>query len=447
MIGRFAVLGAISCEALAVYTFAEWMAAGYDPRDQHAVNAITFIAVALFAYQLPRAIDYIAPPKPWDRAIIVYASFIALYGALRIEFGHDIAVWDLSWVKDFMRDSEATARIGGHAIAGAVLLFVIWARAASKSADDVDLEMVPKNLAIPFALVTALLILSAMTGRTGEVGRAGAAFYALAVVTLAASQSARSGATIGDLRAGGVTGAMLGGVAGAAVVLLLMFALFVGVVGPLIGPPLGAATETLLTWILTPPAWLLEKFFRFLFRGGGPLPQIDAGLRQLTNDKPNAADAAEKTPLYTKLGVIFLRMLAMAIVVAIVGGVIAFAMRARSRSKARALGEGQVSSVGSFGEDVGDLFRGLFRRGARKRSPAGDGVIRLYSEVLIRASDRGRERPPGETAAEFAPELAETFHTPVTDEITAAFQEARYAGRDPDPRTLADLERRWREAT
>ena len=53
----------------------------------------------------------------------------------------------------------------------------------------------------------------------------------------------------------------------------------------------------------------------------------------------------------------------------------------------------------------------------------------------------------GITAAEFAPELAETFHTPVTDEITAAFQEARYAGRDPDPRTLADLERRWREAT
>jgi len=440
VIGRIAVLGAISCEALAAYTLAEWIAGGYDATDRHAVRAVTFVAVALFAYQLPRVVDYLALPAPWGRVLIIYASFMVLYGALRIEFAQDLAIWDLSWAMDFLRDSQPTARAGGHAIAGAIFLFVVWARAASKSADDVDLEMVPKHFAVPFALVTVLLILSAMTGRTGEVGRAGAAFYALAVVSLAASQSARSGATIGELRAGGVTGAMLGGVAGAAAILLLLFALFVGIVGPLIGPPLGTATETLLTWIL-------EKFFRFIFSGAGPLPQIDAGLRQLGNDQPSDPGLSEKTPLYTKVGVVLLRMLALAIVAAIVAGVIAFALRARSRSRARALGEGQVSTVGSVGEDINALLRGLFRRGERRRSASGEGVIRLYSEVLIRASDKGHDRPPGGTAAEFAPELAETFQTPVTDEITAAFQEARYAGRDPDPRTLADLERRWRDAT
>ena len=102
---------------------------------------------------------------------------------------------------------------------------------------------------------------------------------------------------------------------------------------------------------------LLEKFFRFIFSGAGPLPQIDAGLRQLGNDQPSDPGLSEKTPLYTKVGVVLLRMLALAIVAAIVAGVIAFALRARSRSRARALGEGQVSTVGSVGEDINALLR------------------------------------------------------------------------------------------
>jgi hypothetical protein len=35
----------------------------------------------------------------------------------------------------------------------------------------------------------------------------------------------------------------------------------------------------------------------------------------------------------------------------------------------------------------------------------------------------------------------------VTDEITYAYEQARYAGREPDPTTLAALERQWREST
>lgn len=446
MIGRLAVIGTIACEALAVYVFAEFVAAGYEVGDQHAIMAITFVAVAIIAYFLPRLADFLSLPHPWHQVSIVAYSFFVLYGTLRLEFAHDLSLWNFSWVADFMRSSEATAREGGHAITGSVFLFVVWIRAASRSADDVDLEMVPRHLAVPFGVVTILLILSAMTERTAEVGRAGAAFYAVAVVTLAASQTARSGATIGEVRAGGITAAMLGGVVATATVLLLLFALFVGIVGPTIGPPLGAATEQLLTWILTPPAWLLERLFDLLFRGASPLPQLSPPPPILQADSGDA-DELKQRSLASKAGVAILRMLALAFVAAVVAGVVAFALRARSRAKNRDLNAGVASTVGSVGEDIGELFRSLFHRGPRKRSATGEGVIRLYSEVLLRASDRGLERPAGETPAEFAPGLTETFHTPVTDEITAAFQEARYAGRDPDPHTLAELERRWRQVT
>ncbi|MGH7753015.1 MAG: DUF4129 domain-containing protein, partial [Gemmatimonadales bacterium] len=59
----------------------------------------------------------------------------------------------------------------------------------------------------------------------------------------------------------------------------------------------------------------------------------------------------------------------------------------------------------------------------------------------------GHARRPGETPAEFAPVLEDTFHRPVTDEITHAYEQARYAGREPDGAALAALEHRWREGT
>ena len=442
---RLAVVGTIACEALAVYVLAEWVAAGYEPNDRHAVMAITFVGVALIAYFLPRAADVLALPKPWHQVLIGYVSFVVLYGTIRLEFAHDFAIWNMGWIPDFMRNSEETARRGGHAITGSLLIFLAWVRASSHSSDDVDLEMVPRHLAVPFGLVTIMLILSAMTDRTGEIGRGGAAFYAFAVVTLAASQTARSGATMGEVRAGGVTAAMLGGVAATATVLLLLFALFIGIVGPTLGPPLGAAVEQLLTWILTPPAWLLERFFALIFHGASPISPINAGPGLLEPAKPE--EIAKQTPIYVKLGVVFLRMVTLAIVAAVVAGVIAFALKVRSRSKTRELNAGVSSTAGSMGEDIGALLRSLFHRGPPKRSATGEGVIRLYSEVLLKASDKGLDRPAGETPAEFAPELADTFNTPVTDDITAAFQEARYAGRDPDPHALADLERRWRQVT
>ncbi len=94
------------------------------------------------------------------------------------------------------------------------------------------------------------------------------------------------------------------------------------------------------------------------------------------------------------------------------------------------------------------MFKSLF---SRKRAPepghATTEATRLYLEVLHKAETAGHQRPAGQTAHEFAPELHETFATPVTDDITAAFEAARYAGREPDARAVEEMRQRWqREA-
>ena len=70
--------------------------------------------------------------------------------------------------------------------------------------------------------------------------------------------------------------------------------------------------------------------------------------------------------------------------------------------------------------------------------------MRLYLEVLESARQAGTPRAASRTPHEFAPALIDAFHRDVTDEITAAFEHARYAGRAPDPAALADLRRRWK---
>jgi hypothetical protein len=64
--------------------------------------------------------------------------------------------------------------------------------------------------------------------------------------------------------------------------------------------------------------------------------------------------------------------------------------------------------------------------------------------VLARAEERGHARKLDRTPDEHAPELRRIFDSSVTDDITLAFEQDRYAGREPDPAFLSELEERWR---
>jgi hypothetical protein len=237
---------------------------------------------------------------------------------------------------------------------------------------------------------------------------------------------------------------MLAGTAAVAVVGLLLITLLTTIFGPIVGPVISRSIELVLTIVLTPFAWLLTKLFEALFAGANPFPDIPEQLIRTSEEAANPDESERSTA--GEAGVFLMRTIALLLFIGIAMLAATIFVRLRNRRKARILEGRDTSAVGSLREDFGAMFRGLFGR-KRHYEPgvATTEATRLYLEVLNKAEQAGHARPAGETAREFAPELQETFATPVTDDITRAFEAARYAGREPDSRMVEELRRRWHE--
>ena len=446
MIGRLAILAALLAEGLVFGTVAELLAASYDSSDPHAVSAWAFCFVALSGYGIPRLVEGFDLSPRTGYVLTGVLGTVVIYSLLRITLYGDIAIWQLGWIGDFLSDAQTTAEKGGHTITGAILLIATWARATLRSADEIEMESIPRSVAVPFALVTTFVVLGAVTDRSGEVGRVGAAFYVAAILSLTCSQLAMSGATFGELRAGGTAAVLLAGTAIVAVVGLVIITLVTTVLGPIVGPIISKTVQITLTIILTPFAWVLTALFDALFAGANPFPNIT---EQVANTSRDAADpsAAEQSQA-SKVSLFFMRTLALVVMLGVVALLMTVFVRLRKRSADRLLDGRESSAIGDLRTDLGSMFRSLMgRRKAREPGEATTEATRLYLEVLARAEQTGHARPTGETAREFAPVLNQTFATPVTDDITKAFEAARYAGREPDARTIEELRRRWEQNT
>jgi hypothetical protein len=445
MIRTAAVVGAVLAEALAIYTFAEWFAAGYDV-DRNALPWFAFVTVALVAFTLPRVTDWLALSERASYAVLWVVAYVVVYGFIRVTYAGDLALWDFAWVADFIEDSETATGAGSHAAIATLMLIVLWLRQSLRSVDDLDLEAMPRIIGPLFAFVTVIAVLGAMTARAGEVGRAAAAFYAVAIPALAFSQLALSGVTLGQVRAGGITATLLAGTVAATLACVAVAGLALAVFGPTVGPVLDRTIEIVLTIILTPPAIVLAWFFDLIFPDEAPRLNIEPSLTSPggTEEGDTGGDDGWSAKKIGAAG--FRTLLILGVMLAIIA-VVGYFTRLRKRVQEREE-EGPVrAAVGSLGEDFGGLWRSLRPRRTHALEPAGAGVARLYREVLERAEMTGHPRKPAETPSEFAPVLESTFHRPVTDEITHAYEQARYAGREPDPATLAALERQWREST
>ena len=446
MIAGLAILASLLADGLLFATVAELLAAAYEPTDPHAVSAWAFCSVAFAGYSFPRLVEGFEIGERRGYAITGVAGLVLIYMLVRITTVGDFAFWDLSWIADFLGDAEGTTEAGGHALTGAVLLIATWVRTTMRSGDEIEMEAIPRSVALPFALVTTMIVLGAMTDRSGEVGRAGAAFYLMAILSLVFSQLALSGATFGELRAGSTAGVILLGTGVVAVVGLLLIGLTLTVLGPIIGPIISKTTEVVLTIILTPFAWLLTKLFEALFAGANPFPAITENAVRTSEQAGNPEDD-ELSPA-GQAGIFFMRTLALLIFFGIVALLATVFVRLRRRGTIGQDDGRELSVVGNFREDLGSMFRSLFRRGpSRPEGYATTEATRLYLEVLARAEGAGHIRPEGETASEFAPELKKTFAAPVTDDITRAFEAARYGGRESDARDIEELRRRWERET
>lgn len=428
-------------EALAFYVFAEWIAASYRGEDAHAIGAWAFILITLVAFSGPDFLRGFGLSDRAARITMVVVALVLFYVILRIEYVGDLRFYDLSWIKDSVVSPAASSNNGSRSIVGIVILLAAWVRASLKANDEIDLENVARQVALPFGVVTMVIILGAWADRAPEIARGAIFFYGFEVLALACSQLALSGATIGEVRSGGVISMLLAGTAGIVLVSLVGLTIFFAFVGPIIGPPLGSALSTVLTIVLTPIAWVLEKFFSAFLGNADPFTNINPAIIQGEPQK-EAAKQAHHSGLFDA-GIYLLRALALLILLGLLAFGIWFVTKLRNRTREPQPADTAASRAGGLGDDLGSLFRSVFRRGPAREKRTIDGVSRLYRDVLDRAEQDARPRLAGETANEFAPVLADTFQSNVTDEITSAFVEARYAGREPDERTLKDLERRW----
>lgn len=444
MIGAAAVAALLIADALVFGTFAELLAAGYDGESPDAISAWAFVLVGVAGYGIPRFIEGFELEARRAYAITGAAGVLLIYLLVRVSVAGDVALWDLGWVADFLRDAQTTAERGGHAIVAATLLTAAWARANMRSADEIEMETVARTVAVPFIVVTAIVVVGAATDRSGEVGRAGAAFYAFAILALACSQLSLSGATFGEVRAGSTAGILLAGTAGVALLTLLLIGLATSVLGPVLGPAIGTVTEWTLTILLTPFAWVLTWIFETVLQGNNPFPNLPQNVVN-TSEAAGDPDSGERSAV-SKAGLFLARTIALLALVALVAFVATVFVRIRNRQRARVADGRETATAGDLRGDLGSMFRSLFhRRGHASPGQATTEATRLYLEVLAKAEREGHGRPEGETAREFAPVLHETFATSVTDDITRAFETARYAGREPDARAIEDLRRRWQQ--
>ena len=440
MIARLSVAALLAAEAFAFYAIGELVAAGYGGAPAHAAAAWTFCLVAAAAFGLPRVLDAYGLSEAKSRVIIALLGALIIYAAVRLTVAGNLAIWDLSWAASFMQGT-ADSSPSGRAFVSAMLLLALWVRTSLRSREEVEVESIARSVAIPFAIVTLVVVVGAGTDRAAEVGRAGAAFYALIVVALAFAQLSLSGSTFGDIRAGGVTATLLAATLGAVVAGLVAVGFVLGIAGPVIGPPIGIALTKTLTIVLTPLAWALSHMFELLFSGSHGFPKLQPPTQGLPL-KPAAPPGGES--VFHRMLVGGFRGLALAIILGLAVGVAWFVVRLRGRAHNRRVEDHTDGSAGSFGEDLRNIFGSLFRRGHGGRYDGPSEVTRLYLDVLQRAEQTGQQRIPGETPAEFAPKLATAFQAAVTDDITQAFEQARYAGREPDPRIVLELQQRWK---
>jgi len=443
MISRLAISASLAADALAIYVVAEWMAAGYSGEHQQAPRALAFLFIALAAFTIPRIATWYGLSGSKGYLVTVGLALFVIYAVARLEVAGDLRVWDLTWVSDFIRDAHGTAGTGGRAMIASILFIATWIRVSYRSADEIEMEAIARSAGVGFVIVTSLVVIGAATDRSGEIARGGAVFYAVAVLGLACSQLALSGVTIGEMRAGSVVSTLLAGTAAVSVVALLVFGLVFGVLAPVLGPIIGAVIQAVLTVVLTPVAWVMAKIFEALLRDADPF----ANLADLA--RTGAADAKqpgqESQSFLQQAAVYTLRAFALLVILAIVGGGLALFMRFRQRGNAAADPDARMSIAGSAGDDVRAFFRSLFpRRNPPRSSFASTETTRLYLDVLADAEHDGAIREPGETPAEFAPTLVDRYRDSVTQDITTAFESARYAGRELDARSLAELRQRWK---
>ena len=180
--------------------------------EEIARNPISFFSIAAIAF-----IGFLAPKvsffffgDAFKRVVVsTLIGLLVLALCLRIELAGDVNIFDFSWILTLIR---AEGDVGAYSVTFCLSSFILlatWLRAAYHSSNGIELDTLPRFIVIPFALVAILLTISAVSDVGIATTWAGITYIVIVLLALAGAQLSRSGATLGDFRAGGVATGML----------------------------------------------------------------------------------------------------------------------------------------------------------------------------------------------------------------------------------------------
>jgi hypothetical protein len=232
--------------------------------------------------------------------------------------------------------------------------------------------------------------------------------------------------------------ALVIGSVGAAVVL---FGVVYTAAASTIGHAVLDGAVVVLTWLLTPVAWTIERLLNLFRSGEAPLQPPREIARGILGTGEQASESQGAWGWLAYVGRASILMLLLAFFAAVATAAFRF-----WGHRARTVGVGpEVGGSGSLAEDLMGALRRLVGRSegslrARRLHP----VAALYLRVLAAGARRGVVRAPGNTPEELREPLRAAVGDPVTDRITDALEAFRYAGRPPDADAVRRLDEEWR---
>ena len=450
MIASFSVFLVIFSEILIFFMVARYLALIPEEIARNPLSFFSKAAIALIGFLAPR-ISFFFFGDAFKRIVLsTLIGLLALALCLRIELAGDVNIFDFSWILTLIR---AEGDVGAYSVTfflSSIILLATWLRAAYHSSNGIELDTLPRFVVIPFALVAILLTISAVSDVGIVTTWAGITYIAIVLLALAGAQLSRSGATLGDFRAGGVATGMLAFTVILTVVLVIfagfIFEILVDSLAPFFtGPFLDAVWTVFYYALIVPVGWVVINIVDFLLwifslLGGGEQESPEIQMPVPVETETNAAETSEQIgeSAWNRWGRYAFGGGMLGIAVAIVTIVMVLVMRWYKRRDSRDDDFNSSEKVGSLKDEFKGLtslfsFRG---RGGRKSSDSS-GAIKLYLDLLAEASRRGLNRALSQTATEIKPELIEIYNDDFPSQITKLFEEERYGNH---PAVHDDLE-------
>jgi len=434
-----------SYAALAV--FVQWFGAGDGPAPSFAVVALA----AAGSFGLARLLQRTDLDEGTLRIIGVSAVVGVLFVALRIEYAPDDWLWEAGWLADLITDAGAALDGNRHVAAGVVGLGILCARGITRGHDsEIEPDAVMSSASFGLIAVLVAALTQPDTREPSSWGAYAFAYGIIALVTLTVFRAPEPEQPLWQFAGRWSWG--LAGAGGAAFAVALLAAAIdpdaFGFLAPL-GDPLRAAGEAFGRYVLAPLFWLISLPFlavrwvlEVIFGEPGP--------REMPEPAPPGegpeADEDENGPLWFRIllaagTTIGLTLLA--------GGALLFLwtlFRRYARTQRRATRDryDTIEPSTSLADDLAGMLGAFARRFRRDpRSGSTVAVRRLYAEMLDDAAAGGLARPPAATPLAFAPWLEAHYASSLPAEISDAFIESRYGGREIDRARVAGLRARW----